>query len=104
MPGSSDPLHLAVALDGTGWHPASWREPDARPADLLTPGYWTDLVGEAERGLLDFVTIEDGLALQSDHPLRADDRTDRVRGRLDATLDRRPGGTAHPPHRPGARR
>ncbi|TQR85734.1 LLM class flavin-dependent oxidoreductase [Mycobacterium hodleri] len=86
MPGSSDRLHLAVALDGTGWHPASWREPDARPADLLTAGYWTDLVAEAERGLLDFVTLEDGLALQSEHPLRADDRTDRVRGRLDATL------------------
>jgi alkanesulfonate monooxygenase SsuD/methylene tetrahydromethanopterin reductase-like flavin-dependent oxidoreductase (luciferase family) len=86
VPGSSETLHLAVALDGTGWHPASWREPDARPADLLTAGYWADLVGEAERGLLDFVTIEDGLALQSEHPLRADDRTDRVRGRLDATL------------------
>jgi len=86
VPGSSDPLHLAVALDGTGWHPASWREPDARPADLLTARYWTDLVAEAERGLLDFVTIEDGLALQSEHPLRPDDRTDRVRGRLDATL------------------
>ena len=86
MPGSSDRLHLAVALDGTGWHPASWREPDARPADLLTAGYWTDLVAEAERGLLDFVTLEDGFALQSEHPLRVDDRTDRVRGRLDATL------------------
>ena len=79
-------LHLAVALDGTGWHPASWREPDARPADLLTPRYWTDLVSEAERGLLDFVTIEDGLTLQFDNPLRADERTDRVRGRLDAVL------------------
>ncbi len=86
MPGSPDRLFLAVALDGTGWHPASWREADARPADLLTPGYWTDLVIEAESGLLDFVTIEDGLALQSEHPLRVDDRTDRVRGRLDATL------------------
>lgn len=86
---SPDPpthLHLAVALDGTGWHPASWREPDARPADLLTPRYWTDLISEAERGLVDFVTIEDGFTLQSDHPLRADDRTDRVRGRLDAVL------------------
>lgn len=85
----SDPsghLHLAVALDGTGWHPASWREPDARPAELLTPRYWTDLVGEAERGLLDFVTIEDDLTLQFDDPLRADERTDRVRGRLDAVL------------------
>ncbi|GLX50483.1 FMNH2-utilizing oxygenase [Streptomyces hygroscopicus subsp. hygroscopicus] len=79
-------LHLAVALDGTGWHPASWREPVARPRDLLTAGYWADLVAEAERGLLDFVTIEDGLGPQSSHPLDPDDRTDQVRGRLDAVL------------------
>jgi alkanesulfonate monooxygenase SsuD/methylene tetrahydromethanopterin reductase-like flavin-dependent oxidoreductase (luciferase family) len=80
------PLHLAVALDGTGWHPASWREPVARPRDLLTAGYWADLVAEAERGLLDFVTIEDGLGPQSSHFLDPDDRTDQVRGRLDAAL------------------
>ncbi|MCV7016098.1 LLM class flavin-dependent oxidoreductase [Mycolicibacterium madagascariense] len=86
MSGSRTRLHLAVALDGTGWHPASWREPEARPTELLTPGYWTDLVGEAERGLLDAVTFEDGLTLQFDNPLRADERTDRVRGRLDAVL------------------
>ena len=85
MPDSS-PLHLAVALDGAGWHPAAWREPDARPAELFTAGYWTDLVREAERGLLDLVTIEDGLNLQSDDHFRADHRTDRVRGRLDAVL------------------
>ncbi|GGL66172.1 FMNH2-utilizing oxygenase [Streptomyces fumigatiscleroticus] len=82
----SSPLHLAVALNGTGWHPASWREPVARPHDLFTAGYWTDLVQEAERGLLDFVTIEDGLGLQSSHFLDPDDRTDQVRGRLDAVL------------------
>lgn len=78
--------HIAVALDGTGWHPASWREPDARPTDLLTAQYWIALVTEAENALLDFVTIEDSLGLQSDHPGRPDDRTDRVRGRLDAVL------------------
>lgn len=78
--------HIAVALDGTGWHPASWREPDARPTELLTAQYWTDLVTEAETALLDFVTIEDSLGLQSDHPGRPDERTDRVRGRLDAVL------------------
>ncbi|MGW6731866.1 LLM class flavin-dependent oxidoreductase [Streptomyces sp. NPDC055013] len=82
----SPSLHLAVALDGTGWHPASWREPVARPRDLFTAGYWTDLVTEAERGLLDFVTIEDGLGLQSSHFLDPDERTDQVRGRLDAVL------------------
>ena len=74
-------IHLAVALDGAGWHPAAWREPEARPADLTTAGYWADLVREAERGTLDFVTIEDSLGLQA-----ADDRTDQVRGRLDAVL------------------
>jgi alkanesulfonate monooxygenase SsuD/methylene tetrahydromethanopterin reductase-like flavin-dependent oxidoreductase (luciferase family) len=79
-------LHLAVALDGTGWHPASWREPGARPAELLTAAYWTDLVQEAERGLLDLVTIEDSLVLQSEHRFEPDTRTDHVRGRLDAVL------------------
>jgi alkanesulfonate monooxygenase SsuD/methylene tetrahydromethanopterin reductase-like flavin-dependent oxidoreductase (luciferase family) len=79
-------LHLALALDGTGWHPASWREPGARPGELLSAGYWTDLVQEAERGLLDLVTFEDAMALQSAHPFRPDDRTDQVRGRLDSVL------------------
>ncbi|WP_328371218.1 LLM class flavin-dependent oxidoreductase [Streptomyces sp. NBC_00445] len=79
-------LHLAVALDGTGWHPASWREPVSRPRDLFTAAYWADLVAEAERGLLDFVTIEDGLGPQSAHFLDPDERTDHVRGRLDALL------------------
>lgn len=83
---TSAPLHLAVALDGAGWHPAAWREPVARPRDLFTAGYWADLVAEAERGLLDFVTIEDSLGLQSSHFLEPDGRTDQVRGRLDAVL------------------
>ncbi|MFD9000279.1 LLM class flavin-dependent oxidoreductase [Streptomyces sp. NPDC059582] len=85
-PSAPSSLHLAVALDGTGWHPASWREPVARPRELFTAGYWADLVAEAERGLLDFVTIEDGLGPQSSHFLDPDDRTDQVRGRLDAVL------------------
>jgi alkanesulfonate monooxygenase SsuD/methylene tetrahydromethanopterin reductase-like flavin-dependent oxidoreductase (luciferase family) len=86
MSSSTAPVHLAVALDGTGWHPAAWREPAARPADLLTADYWVDLVTEAERGLLDFVTIEDSLSLQSSLLLDPDQRTDQVRGRLDAVL------------------
>ncbi len=79
MAAAPAPFHLAVALDGAGWHPAAWREPSARPAELLTGRYWTDVVAEAERGLLDFVTIEDGFSVQSS-------RTDRVTGRLDAVL------------------
>ncbi|MGY1624562.1 LLM class flavin-dependent oxidoreductase [Geodermatophilus sp. SYSU D00965] len=78
------PLHLAVALDGAGWHPAAWREPDARPDELFTAGYWVDLVQEAQRGLLDLVTFEDALSLQSTDREGPDDRTDQVRGRLDA--------------------
>jgi alkanesulfonate monooxygenase SsuD/methylene tetrahydromethanopterin reductase-like flavin-dependent oxidoreductase (luciferase family) len=79
-------MHLAVALDGAGWHPAAWREPQARPGELLTAPYWVGLVQEAERGLLDFVTIEDGLGLQSTRRAEPDGRTDQVRGRLDAVL------------------
>jgi alkanesulfonate monooxygenase SsuD/methylene tetrahydromethanopterin reductase-like flavin-dependent oxidoreductase (luciferase family) len=79
-------LHLGLALEGTGWHPASWREPGARPAELFRAGYWTDLVQEAEHGRLDLVTFEDTLGLQSAHPYQPDARTDQVRGRLDATL------------------
>ena len=84
--GRPAPLHLAVALDGAGWHPAAWREADAQPRRLFTAGYWTELAQQAERGLLDFLTIEDGLGLQSDDHFEADARTDRVRGRLDAVL------------------
>ncbi|MFF3945875.1 LLM class flavin-dependent oxidoreductase [Streptomyces sp. NPDC001902] len=80
------PLHLAVALDGAGWHPAAWREPTARPRELLTARYWQDVVTEAERGLLDFVTIEDSLGPQSSRFTEPDGRTDQVRGRLDAVL------------------
>jgi alkanesulfonate monooxygenase SsuD/methylene tetrahydromethanopterin reductase-like flavin-dependent oxidoreductase (luciferase family) len=72
-------MHLSVALDGAGWHPAAWREQRARPLELFTARYWADLVTEAERGLLDFVTIEDGFSVQSS-------RTDQVTGRLDAVL------------------
>jgi alkanesulfonate monooxygenase SsuD/methylene tetrahydromethanopterin reductase-like flavin-dependent oxidoreductase (luciferase family) len=80
-------LHLAVALEGAGWHPASWREADAAPGDLLSANRWLDLVQSAERGLLDFVTIEDSHQLHSspsgDVPER---RTDRVSGGLDAIM------------------
>ncbi|MEU7786591.1 LLM class flavin-dependent oxidoreductase [Amycolatopsis sp. NPDC049159] len=78
---------IAVALDGAGWHPAAWREAGARPGELLTAGYWTDVVREAEAGLLDFVTLEDSLALQTVQPLdRPGERDGIVQGRLDAVL------------------
>ncbi|MCT9820783.1 LLM class flavin-dependent oxidoreductase [Microbacterium sp. W1N] len=83
---SAERLRIGVALEGAGWHPAAWREPSSRPAELFTPDYWVDLVRTAEAGLLDFVTIEDSLALQSAEPFAGDERTDEVRGRLDALL------------------
>jgi alkanesulfonate monooxygenase SsuD/methylene tetrahydromethanopterin reductase-like flavin-dependent oxidoreductase (luciferase family) len=56
-------LHLAVALDGYGWHPEAWRHtPDLQP---VTSGrYWSALAATAERGLLDFVTFDDALTPQ----------------------------------------
>ncbi|WP_246241772.1 LLM class flavin-dependent oxidoreductase [Flexivirga aerilata] len=82
----SNPLHLAVALDGAGAHPAAWRAAEARPDQLFTARHWVDVVQEAERGLLDFVTFEDGLAATADHHVRPSHRTDLVTGRLDAEL------------------
>ena len=84
---STFPLHLAVALDGAGWHPAAWREPHSRPSELFSASYWTDLVTTAERGLLDFVTIEDSLSVPTAHPFGpVDNSVDQVRARLDAHL------------------
>lgn len=77
-------LHLAAALEGAGWHPAGWREPNARPADLFAPGYWVDLARTAERGRLDLITLEDSFGLQSTDVRGPDGRNDQVRGRLDA--------------------
>ncbi|MER7187837.1 LLM class flavin-dependent oxidoreductase [Streptomyces hyaluromycini] len=71
-----EPLHLAVALDTVGWHPAAGAGPDAPDGDLYGLAHWTGLVREAERGLLDFVTLEDP-------PKRP---TGHVAHRLDALL------------------
>ncbi|GAA0400925.1 LLM class flavin-dependent oxidoreductase [Microbispora corallina] len=83
------PLHLSVALDGAGWHPAAWRDLPGSgwaTSDLFGARYWADLVAEAERGLLDFVTFEDAFALQSSLFDGPDGRGDQVRGRFDAVL------------------
>ncbi|WP_101468783.1 LLM class flavin-dependent oxidoreductase [Nocardia fluminea] len=81
-----NPLHLGVALDGAGWHPAAWRAPNSRPTELFSARYWTDVVATAERGLLDFVTIEDSLRVPGPLHARGDDAVDQVRARLDAHL------------------
>lgn len=82
----TDRVHVAVALDGAGWHPAAWREHSARPAALTTAAYWRDLVRAADEAGVAFVTIEDALALGERFGTAPEPRTDRVRGRLDAVL------------------
>ena len=82
----TDRLHLAVALAGAGWHPAAWREPTARPRDLTSARYWSDLVRAADDAGITFVTIEDALSFGERGSDAAEPRTDRVRGRLDAVL------------------
>ena len=77
---------LAVALEGAGWHPTAWRLPGARPSELFSPDYWVDLAREADGAGVDFATIEDSMAVQSSRGGVPVERTDRVRGRLDAVL------------------
>ncbi|MEB3984063.1 LLM class flavin-dependent oxidoreductase [Mycobacterium sp. 663a-19] len=80
-------LHLGVALDGYGWHPQAWRatlasEPSIR--SVLDGGYWSALAATAERGLLDFLTIDDTLMPQIGRGERI--RPERLAGRGDAVL------------------
>jgi alkanesulfonate monooxygenase SsuD/methylene tetrahydromethanopterin reductase-like flavin-dependent oxidoreductase (luciferase family) len=80
-------LHLAVALDGYGWHPQAWRvtlAADPGAASVLSGRYWTGLAATAERGLLDFLTIDDTLMPQPGRRERID--PGRLAGRADAVL------------------
>lgn len=104
----TEKVHLAVALDRAGWHPAAWRDPSARPHELTSPRYWRTLLQTADRARIVLATIEDALAItdrfeRSAAPGQSDGergaaaqtpghgdadgiRRDRVRGRLDAVL------------------
>jgi alkanesulfonate monooxygenase SsuD/methylene tetrahydromethanopterin reductase-like flavin-dependent oxidoreductase (luciferase family) len=80
-------LHLAVALDGYGWHPQAWQATLASNPDVpsvLSGRYWAELAGTAEGGLLDFLTIDDTLMPQPGRGERIDPR--RLAGRADAVL------------------
>jgi alkanesulfonate monooxygenase SsuD/methylene tetrahydromethanopterin reductase-like flavin-dependent oxidoreductase (luciferase family) len=80
----SAPAHLAIALEGAGWHPAAWRFAPCPVSEFFRLGFWADQAIEAERGLADFVTIEDALSAQSLPDEESDWRTDRFTGRFDA--------------------
>jgi alkanesulfonate monooxygenase SsuD/methylene tetrahydromethanopterin reductase-like flavin-dependent oxidoreductase (luciferase family) len=55
----TEPLHVAVAFEGYGWHPEAWRHTPERRS-VLSGRYWAELARTAERGLLDFITFDDG--------------------------------------------
>ena len=83
----TDHLHLGVALDGYGWNPQAWRTTlTAAPAtkSVLGGRYWADLAAIAERGLLDFLTIDDTLMPQPGRREEISPR--RLAGRADAVL------------------
>lgn len=56
----TEQMHVGVALDGHGWHPRASR-PAPTPEPATSGRYWTELARTAERGLLDFLTIDDRL-------------------------------------------
>ena len=77
-------LHLAVALEGYGWHPggvAAHADPTSRSSAAATG---PDLAATAERGLLDFVTFDDGLTPQRRRRPEIEPRW--LAGRPDAVL------------------
>jgi alkanesulfonate monooxygenase SsuD/methylene tetrahydromethanopterin reductase-like flavin-dependent oxidoreductase (luciferase family) len=83
----TDQLHLAVALDGYGWHRQAWRKAldrDPGVGSVLSGRYWTQLATAAERGLLDFLSIDDALTPQPGR--RAQLSPGRLVGRADAVM------------------
>ncbi|MCU1365159.1 MAG: class flavin-dependent oxidoreductase [Ilumatobacteraceae bacterium] len=72
-------LHIGISIDGAGQHPGAWRDPRARPERLFTAEHTVELARLAERGVLDYVSLDDSFRLRTD-------RTDHVRGQLDALL------------------
>jgi len=83
----TDQLRLGVALDGYGWHPRAWRTTltaDPATESVLSGRYWAGLATTAERGLLDFLTIDDTLMPQTGRREEISPR--RLAGRGDAVL------------------
>jgi len=83
----TDQLHLGVALDGYGWHRQAWRATltaDPATESVLSGRYWASLAATAERGLLDFLTIDDTLTPQPGRREEISPR--RLAGRADAVL------------------
>lgn len=54
---------VAVHLDGTGWHPASWSEPGADPTGVTSPEHWLALVSPLDRAGAALVSFGDRFGL-----------------------------------------
>jgi alkanesulfonate monooxygenase SsuD/methylene tetrahydromethanopterin reductase-like flavin-dependent oxidoreductase (luciferase family) len=83
----TDQLHLGVALDGYGWNPQAWRTTltaDPATESVLSGRYWAGLAATAERGLLDFLSVDDTLMPQPGRREEISPR--RLAGRADAVL------------------
>ncbi|GAC70075.1 LLM class flavin-dependent oxidoreductase [Gordonia soli] len=78
--------HLAIGLSGTGRHPAAWREPGARPTEVVRAQRWIDLVSRAGEAGADLVTLDDSFGAHPGLTTATDDRTDLLTGRVDAVL------------------
>jgi alkanesulfonate monooxygenase SsuD/methylene tetrahydromethanopterin reductase-like flavin-dependent oxidoreductase (luciferase family) len=80
----TDHVHVAVALDGYGWHPEAWRHTPDGGEPVTSGRYWSSLAATAERGLLDFVTFDDALSAQRRRRPEIEPRW--LAGRPDAVL------------------
>ncbi|QEN12352.1 LLM class flavin-dependent oxidoreductase [Mycolicibacterium sp. ELW1] len=80
-------LHLGIALDGYGWHPRAWQQTlaaDPAISPVTSGRYWAELARTAERGLLDFLTIDDSFIAAPGR--REGTVPHRLAGRADAVL------------------
>ncbi|GAA3599717.1 LLM class flavin-dependent oxidoreductase [Klugiella xanthotipulae] len=53
------PFVIGVELDGTGAHPAAWRDAAISPRESLSPRYLARVAAEADRAGFSFLTLED---------------------------------------------
>ncbi|QXW02946.1 MULTISPECIES: hypothetical protein [Rhodococcus] len=73
---------IGIALEPAGWHPAAWRLQGHTPAELFTAPYWLALLRDIDASVVDFVTFEESIGLQSSDFRAMDCKEDQVRGRL----------------------
>ena len=73
---------IGIGLEPAGWHPAAWRLQGHTPTELFTAPYWLALLRDIDASVVDFVTFEESIGLQSSDFRAMDGKEDQVRGRL----------------------